>query len=143
MQFTQENCDKVMSGRKTMTTRRNLPRGCAPGKTIAIQPGRGKYAVGRSMVERVEEMEFWKLAQKCYEHNVMVGEQKMPLRAAWYYREGFDSPQEFLECLLSLAGNKAEAGKVVTNNEKVWVIMFSKPVSIEDVQQMKLKGWGK
>lgn len=139
MQFTQENCDKVMSGRKTMTTRRNLPRGCMPGRTIAIQPGRGKYAVGRSMVITVWQVSFWDLAVQCMAQHSNVLYRKMDIKTTWYWREGFDTPKEFLQCLLSLAGTKADAGKMVTNDEKVWVIEFSKPVSINEIERRTRK----
>ncbi len=48
---------QVIRGRKTRTTRVGLKRVPRVGQTIAVQPGRGKKAVCRVLVIRVEKVE--------------------------------------------------------------------------------------
>lgn len=140
MQFTKENCDNVVSGRKTMTTRRNLPRGCAKGKWVAIQPGRGKHAVGRARVVDIAEIRFWDLATTCISQNGNVLFRGMDIKKTWFWREGFNTPHEFFECLLKLAGNKSEAGKMVTNNEKLWLIELDNFISTKEIDEVVERG---
>lgn len=58
MIFTKEHCDKIMRGEKTQTLRRADKRCPKVGDEIAVQPGRGKFAVGHVRVTVVEENMF-------------------------------------------------------------------------------------
>ena len=91
--------DQVLSGRKTCTTRRNEPLGI-PGRTYAVQRGRGKKAEGRILIESIRYVE-----------------RADDIDQATAEAEGFGSPGEFREVYAQLHGER-------TLEEGAWRIWF-------------------
>jgi hypothetical protein len=80
----QETCGRVLNGTKTQTTRLG-PRQYRVGGTYAVQPGRGKRAIGRIQID-------WR--REC-----LVVDQ-LPN----YTAEGFEGAAEFLAALRRIYG---------------------------------------
>jgi len=107
MQYTRENAEKVMAGRKTRTWRpykdgeyavrnsaddimlvRNRKQHIKwiVGRDYAVQPGRGKHAIGRHRITRIRH------------------EQAGAISEADAIAEGFDDVQGFIDSLTALYG---------------------------------------
>lgn len=88
--------DKVLSGRKTQTRRRVCgargPRYAASkGKTLAVQPGRGKHGVGRIKITD------WRI------------EHLIDITLADAIAEGFNTIDEFMEAWETIHGHRSPA----------------------------------
>jgi hypothetical protein len=94
--FKQEMLDKILAGEKTVTRRpvkynesgKALPCKYQVGKTYAIQPGRGKKAMGRLQVK-----------------SIGLPAPALGLTEAEAWREGFESVGHFNAFLVGLYGN--------------------------------------
>lgn len=86
IQFRPELLPKVLDGRKTVTRRPAGGRSFFPGKTLAVQPGRGQPHVGHIIVEQAHT-----------EHLYQITPEEAQL-------EGFDDLDAFISYWSSLYG---------------------------------------
>lgn len=136
MIFTPENCKKVLSGQKTMTRRvvkdgerlletarmrwvdialngRDMMKWVV-GRTYAVQPGRGKKAVGRMKIAAIRRERLGDISEAdC------IAEGIDPTKP---YNWGFTSRARFRELWISLYGDDPVKGWEA--NPDVWVISF-------------------
>lgn len=111
MLFTPENADKVMSGRKTRTTRVSIPPWLEEGKVVAVQPGRGKHGIGHMQITKIRRLSFYQFLKEV---------ERDPQFAK---KEGRPNGPSFVMHLLQLAG-KENTWKLIRKNEHVYVLDF-------------------
>lgn len=140
MLFTPENATKMMSGEKDQTRRivkegdylgyrgegvivsvyRNDRKLWQVGKSYAIQPGRGKKAIGRRVLLAIRKERLQDISpDDCFKEGI-----RLPTLP-------HETPDKFTEAYRAL-WNKIYAGETWEDNPEVWVLEFEPVKAAEE-----------